>query len=338
MILEKMMKSEILFSGIAVLAVAAQASAAFTPGNPYGNITNSGIRTTNSLTGLTGYGDQWTGGSAFIGPLPSAALDYKQTGSPNTIDLGIKTVFLDTITRDAGGVIRTASTPGGLYTNTFGSFNIATGNRFGRVDRTGSGPINGIQVEVNSTASNHYQLGELELLTIQPSANVAFGQTSIASPGSQAGNMTDEFYNGIGVTEWRASSSAATNGGEQWTGFEFAGQQSTELKAIRIVTSAPHGLTFVWRDFDIQLKQGGVWVTQGRANVPATQDIYWATFPDYTFAEGVRLFGSTAGGNNPTASGGLIVDDIFAFVPLPEPSSAILLVGAALGMIRRRRA
>jgi len=101
--------------------------------------------------------------------------------------------------------------------------------------------------------------------------------------------------------------------------------------------AAPHDLVFVWRDFDIQLLQGGVWVTHGRANVPASQDIYWATFSDYTFAEGVRLFGSTAGGNNPTANGGLIVDDIFAFVPLPEPTSAMLLAGAAMMIARRRR-
>jgi hypothetical protein len=113
------------------------------------------------------------------------------------------------------------------------------------------------------------------------------------------------------------------------------------IDALRVESGSADGTTWTWRNFDVQVLQGGVWNTLGRADFTSSQydnkTIFWVSFDEVTI-EGLRLYGSDAGGNNPIANNGKIVEDIAVFeVPEPATSVIALLSFGHLFIARHRR-
>lgn len=293
--------------------------------NPFGTVDGTGAVVGNGNPGA------WTDGniysSSFVGPLPAPAMYREERwAAPQTVGA----IILDSIDRDAGGTITAATTPGGPFSAAFGSFS-QPDRTFGLYANPGVAPIHGVRVEVNSTTTTYYQMGETEFLVTNPGPNLALGATTINSPGGAygSGSVTDQYY----YSEWRANEFAAEN----WVGFDFGPGVTRNLGALRVVMSTPHGgVTWVWPDFDLQISTDAVnWTTLGRAS--GAGNYYWIDLGGSYEVRALRLYGSTAGGNNPTANNGKIVDEILAFAPIPEPAGLGLLLAGALGWLAARR-
>jgi hypothetical protein len=239
-------------------------------------------------------------------------------------------VLLET-ERQAGGSIFVTTSPGGPLTSPYATYSqngLATGIYGSTVEG-----IYGVRVEVTATASEHLQMGGADFLSIDPGPNLAFGRPTISSAGAQlTGSVTDHETD----RAWQSAENTTLNP-EQFVGLEFETPQI--LRGIRVINAGTDAQQFGWRNFDVQIKVGGVWETVGRANMASSETVFWGTFiPNNTLVEGVRLYGSNAGGNNPTRTGGgLIINEIQVFGWLPEPATIGLLAPAAALLLRRRK-
>jgi len=321
----------------AVCALSSVGSGAFAPGvNPFVDIAGTGTWTANN-TGSGGWFDANTGTNPWR-PVASGAMYYEERW---TDPQDISAVHVDRGTqRVSRGDIYIATTSGGPMNTLVGSYDLSNSSvNWVRLSTAIQGAY-GIRVEVNDdVGTGYYQIGDVFFMQTDPGANLSIGATTSTSPGSGGygtKSLTDDYYT---YTSWRASSGASEN----WCAINW--QEPQYVRALRIVSTG-HGPNWTWSDFDVQVMQGGSWITLGRADVPADTTIYWVDLGERMLIEGVRLYGSTAGGNNPTANDGLIIDEIAAFdlVPeqaaqIPEPASALLvLTGAAVLARRRRRA
>lgn len=299
--------------------------AAITAGvNPFGNIIGTGTTTANG-GGVAPWYDGDVKGSSYI--LKSSGVLYYEERWTTPQQIG--TIMLDATDRQAGGTVFVTTSPGGPLTQQVATYSTPNNNSTVLVP-VGQGGVYGVRVEVNqSTDASYYQIGEMEIWQKQPGANRATGGSLVRSGGSLygSGNLTDQSF----ATEWRADENASVN----WAGWEFSDNHYEWARGARISSTSYHGSTWCWRDFDVQVKQGGVWSSAlVRAAVPAGDTLYWIDFGQELSIQGIRLYGSTADGNNPTANNGKIVDEIMIFIP--EPGAALLLA-AGLGFLGRRR-
>ena len=80
-----------------------------------------------------------------------------------------------------------------------------------------------------------------------------------------------------------------------------------------------------------------MWNDLSQANLSGSEFIHWINFETDLKIQGVRLYGSDLLGNNPVrVGGGLIVDDIFAYAGIPEPSTVVIAGMGAIALLRRR--
>lgn len=314
---------------IAVLAAAA-ADAAVTFGlNPFGSLT--GTVTGNGSPANLSNRDIYS--SSFVGPSPAGPLYYEMRWNTPTGPMDVGAILLDTIHRDLGGTILGATTSGGAFSTPLGSFSMGIGRTL-LLPNTGPGSLYGVRIEGSTSTSSplYYQLGEVELLGVNPGPNLALGAATINSPGSAygSGSITDQDI----YSAWRSGTTADEN----WVGFDFGAGVTRSIGALRVASANWHGATYTWRDFDLQISTDGVnWTTLGRASTPGSEMVYWIDLGGAYEIQALRLYGSTAGGNNPTGSGGKIVEETMAFAPIPEPAGLGLFLAAAGWLAARRR-
>jgi hypothetical protein len=317
-----------LFAGLSAVIVAASAHGAVFNQNPYGNYIGTGTASANG-GGTSSWSDQNTHTTNFTTSPPLFYQETYATGRP------LGHVIVEPYSRQVSGDIYVATSLAGPLTTPYASFSLP-GFSPGMFSNP-VGNIFGVRVEATGTTAGdgNRQIAGAEFLTLNPGPNVALGMANVASAGSiLSGSVTNGMYD----RSWRASS-AADN---QFVGFQFG--DTEYLKALRITTSSPDAIAFAWNNFQVELLQDGNWNPIGQANLGGSQDILWIDLEEGMFADGVRLFGSNALGNNPTANGGLIINEIMAFateapVPAPEPTAfALLGLGLpAIVLARRRR-
>lgn len=298
--------------------------------NPFGDWAGTGTQASNGAGGAAQFHDQDPGTCPYVidGPTP---LTYTETW---TEPKSFKNLFLYTGHRAAGGNVYIATTPGGPLTTPLTSFSINTTLTPAII------PVNttayGVRVEVNDAkGSGYFQMGEVGFQVQDIPTNVALGQVDVRSPNYYPDGNANSLIDGRiwdRPYQWRAGES----GSECWVGFEFADGTPHSVGALRLYASIQHSSAWGWHNPDLQIKQLGVWTSLGQINSTGTS-FYWIDFQGNLQVQGVRLYGSTALGNNPVrVGGGLIVDELEAFA-VPEPSALALAGLAAAGLIARRR-
>lgn len=145
--------------------------------------------------------------------------------------------------------------------------------------------------------------GRIQWLRDNPGANIAPQATPISNPESTGAIDINKSSASMG---WRASS---TTTNPQYVGYTFS--SPTKVKAMRVVTSFFNGSTWIWTNPHVQLLISGTWTDVGTASIPSSSTgLFWWCYLGNQTVSGVRLYGDTPLGNNPTASGGLIVNRI----------------------------
>lgn len=336
-------RSQTIVMAIALTTgLASLASAAFLPGvHPFGNIAGTGTATTQVSGGLpvssqstTSYQDKNVDSTSFYGNFPSGNppantwMAYQETWATNQ---AVTTILVESSDRQAGGDITVATSSGGPLTTAWDSFNLAN-DTTGRYDAPSNLAVYGVRVETNSSANDYYQIGSAEIWTVRAGPNIVASIPGFSSPAPQtftAANITDSRNSPRG---WRAN----TTSSEQFVGVQF---DRAAVHGIRVTVAGNDADAFGWKNFDVQTLSAGVWTTVGTASMAANENIFWGSFtnPYLNRIEGIRLYGSTANGNNPGAlNGGLIVNEIQVYAPIPEPASLGLLSLAGLLLARRR--
>ena len=144
----------------------------------------------------------------------------------------------------------------------------------------------------------------VQWLRENPGVNIAPQATPISNPessGASTINMPDFATRG-----WRASG-ITTN--PQYVGYTFG--SATKVKAMRVINSYFDGTTWIWTNPHIQLLINGSWSDVGTAAITADGNgQWWWCYLGNQTVSGVRLYGDTPLGNNPTGGGGLIVNRI----------------------------
>jgi prepilin-type N-terminal cleavage/methylation domain-containing protein/prepilin-type processing-associated H-X9-DG protein len=144
-----------------------------------------------------------------------------------------------------------------------------------------------------------------QFLSEVPGTNISSKGTAISNPESSgASNVTNSTI--VGGTRWRSSTTASAN----YVGITFTSPM--KIKGMRVITAMADGSTWRWTNYHVQLQytSGGAWTDVGTANQTTNQ--YWSYLGNQPIT-GVRLYGDNTIGNNPTASGGLIIDKINLF-------------------------
>ncbi|OPZ30630.1 MAG: hypothetical protein BWZ02_00658 [Lentisphaerae bacterium ADurb.BinA184] len=301
--------------------------------NPYGNILGTGSMSSNGMYGASSA--QWHDlmRTAPYQAYPTVLYYEERWTTPQDFDA----IFL-TRERVVGGTIMKAVTPGGAFDTAVESFSfLGAEPQFLHASTANGGGAYGVRVEVNVTKNNDYfQMADMEFLAQDPGANIALGATTIYSSPAWSAYGTGEVTDGNLVSARRAP----TTGTEAWVGWEFPEDASQWVRALRVSSSYQHGAAWGWHNFNLQVKQNGVWNDLGQASLPSTEEFHWINFETDIEIQGVRLYGSDLLGNNPVRSGGgLIIDDIFAYAgvnPIPEPATAVLAAAGALVLLRRR--
>jgi len=151
------------------------------------------------------------------------------------------------------------------------------------------------------------RIGHADFLADTPSDRVSNGAGTIANSTSSGASYV------IGTTmtaadRWRADPAATAN----YIGVTFG--SPTKVKGMRVISGESNGTTWRWQNYHVQLQYtaGGAWDDVGTAN--QTTNFYWCYLGNRTIT-GVRLYGDNAMGNNPTGSGGLIIDKIHLYAP-----------------------
>lgn len=329
----RILPSAPLLSVIMVLVFVASAPRAsgYVAGvNPFGDWAGTGTAAHNGAGDASQWHDQNAGTGMWLAA-GATKLTYTETW---TSPKYVRNVYLFSDGRPAGGNVYCSTTLGGPLTTPLTTFSIGTVNTqmWIPVDTT----VYGVKVEVNDDkGTGYYQMGEVGFQVENLPADMALGQTAIRSPnyypdgnanGIIDGRWDDRQY------QWRAGET----GTDCWAGFVFADGTAKGVGALELYASIQHGEGWGWHNADLQVMQNGVWNSLGKMNSTGT-NFYWIDFGGNIQIQGVRLYGSTALGNNPVGTGGgKIIDEIFAFA-VPEPAAASLLAMAAASLCARRR-
>ncbi len=299
--------------------------------NPFGDWAGTGTAAHNGTGGAGQWHDQ-SSGTAPYRAIADGPLTYTETW---TSPKYVKNLEFFTGDRAAGGNVYYSTTLGGPLTTPLTTFSIASGyvETWIPVDTT----VYGLKVEVNDAKSTgYYQMGEVGFQPENLPADMALGQTAVRSSnyypdGNPDGIIDGQYWDR--PHQWRAGES----GTDCWAGFVFADGTAKGVGALKIYASIQHGEGWGWHNADLQVMQNGVWNSLGKMNSAGT-NFYWIDFGGNIQIQGVRLYGSTALGNNPVGTGGgKIVDELMAFA-VPEPAVASLLAMAAASLCARRRA
>jgi len=328
-----MMKQMVVFVVLAMV-VAWSSQAAVTQGGPF-SVAGTGVLSENASATWV---NNSVGGSNHVQVVTgSEVMVYQEMWDlPTTIS----SFIFDGGERAFGGDIYVATHPGGPCDTLVTSFSAPVDWSTALVN-VSTRTVYGVRVEFNQAVAlgkDHQQLAHLSIFSSPLGDNLALGMPTIQSNPDviyrDGGSVTDS---NLG-SEWRATGSADVN----WIGFEVPDGGTIDIDYIRVTMACMHGTQWAWHDFDVQLKRNGKWEDAViRVNVPASESICWISLGEVMTVEGIRLYGSVEGGNNPVVNGsGLIVDDIMAFntvaAGIPEPATMSLLALGGLALLRRR--
>jgi len=320
-----------------------------TQSNPF-NMAGSGAVTGNGGGG--GY-VSWTDGNVqgchYLGA-PGTEYPWREErwDTPRTIG----SLLFDATQRAFGGDIY-VDTGSGYGTVPLTSFALSSGQSSLLVDLSsllGGAGVCGVKVVVNnSMAEDHYQIGEMAIFS-QPVVNLSQGATTVYEGGKSyagGGSVTDMDLN----SRWRADN----NGDVNAVGFVVPGDQTIDVRGIRVSSGSYDGAGYGWHDFAVQITyDGDRWEflrdAEGDiffANTPSNVSLAWIDFGQtLTGVKGIRLYGDDVLGNNPRnfsdPNGGWLVEEILAYnvlpvPPVPEPATMSLLALGGLALLRRRR-
>ncbi len=144
-----------------------------------------------------------------------------------------------------------------------------------------------------------------QFLGENPGNNISATGTAVSSGASTGASYVID--NSMTTSNrWRADPAATSN----YVGVTFT--TPTKVKGMRVVSGLSNGATYRWTNYHVMLQytSGGTWNDVGTANQTTNQ--YWSYLGNQNIT-GIRLYGDTTIGNNPSASSGLIIDKIQLF-------------------------
>ena len=326
------------------LWVAAISQAVVTQGNPY-NITGTGTPsgTYTACCNPSVWIDNNIQSGGYLAVSDGDGIVYREEwGAAQAIG----SFIIDVSDRACGGEIWVATKLGGPCDTKLTTFQAAQGWQSIMVNVVPR-KVYGVEIRVNKgticswqdeSAAAYYQIGEVSIFSRPLGENLALGMPTVRNDTTQywlfEGSVTDSSL----LSAWRADATADAN----WVGFVVPDGGTIDVTHLRVVSAAMHAPqgAWTWRDFDVQIMKDGQWVDEPliRAAITPGEDICWIDFGQTLRVQGIRLYGSVAGLNNPIVSdAGLIIDEIAAFyIPIPEPATMALLAMGGLALLRRR--
>lgn len=271
----------------------------------------------------------WTAGTADTFGSSPITVNSTWTNKP------VSWVLIDQLIsdRNQSGTVSVKTSPTGAWqADTTWATTTTTGDWVAKAVSLNTAGTYGVQMTSNQAVGKEratvYRIYHADFLENDPGENLALTGTAIGT-GTGAALLTDQLI--APAARWRANAAAAEN----YCGFTFA--EPTSVAAFRVTNGISNGATYRWTNYHVQVlnPDTGVWDDLGAAN--QTGNYYWVDLGGMSVS-GIRLYGSTALGNNPVASGGLIVDEMQIYAgAVPEPMTLSLLAIGGVGALLRRR-